>query len=107
MAPVLIETGSFSMSSYSFFIFLGAAVIFSSGLFLAVKSGLPVMETAAFLFFGLAAAVVGAKFYLWLILTMQGIPVAGHSILELVTIPKGEGGFLGAQIGRASCRERV
>lgn len=96
MAPVLIKAGALSMSSYSFFIFLGAAVIFSSGLLLSVKSGLPVMEITAFLFFGLAAAVIGAKIYLWIILTVQGIPVPGSSFFGIVTIPKGEGGFLGA-----------
>jgi phosphatidylglycerol:prolipoprotein diacylglycerol transferase len=96
MAPVLIESGAFSMSSYSFFVFLGAAVIFFSGLFLSVKSGLPVMEIASFLFFGLAAAVIGAKIYLWIILTLQGVSVTGNSFLGLFIIPKGEGGYLGA-----------
>lgn len=84
------------MSSYSFFIFLGAAVIFTSGLLLSFKSGLPIVEIAAFLFFGLAAAVIGAKIYLWIILTIQGVPLAGNSFLGLFAIPKGEGGFLGA-----------
>lgn len=101
MAPVLIKAGTFSVSSYSLFIFLGAAVIFGSGLFLSAKRGLPVMETAALLFFGLAAAVIGAKIYLWIILSIQGIPAAGHSFLGLFTIPKGEGGFLGALTGGA------
>ncbi len=54
------------------------------------------MEIAAFLFFGLAAAVIGAKIYLWIILTIQGVPIAGNSFFGIVTIPKGEGGFLGA-----------
>lgn len=101
MAPVLIEAGAFSMSSYSFLIFLGAAVIFGSGLLLSAKSGLPVVEIAAFLFFGLAAAIIGARIYLWIILTIQGVPIAGHSFFGLFVIPKGEGGFLGALTGGA------
>lgn len=96
MAPELIKLGNFSLSSYSFFIFLGTALVFVSGLLLSVKAGIQAIEAAAFLFFGLAVSVIGAKTYLCAVLVIQNIPVTGNPFLGILTIPQGEGGFVGA-----------
>lgn len=98
MQPNLFTIGSRTITGYGFFITLGFVVSIAVILILAGKEKLPRTETAAFLLFGVAAAIVGGRIYLWISRLVGNWPHYVQAPHEVFKIPFSGGAFHGSVI---------
>jgi len=98
MCPSLFTLGSRTITGYGFFITLGFGVSIGVILILARRLKLPVTETAAFLLFGVTAAILGGRIYIWGAQLLGNLSYYLQSPHKVFQIPFSGGAFHGSVI---------